>query len=76
MIRAEADQTIGEALRAGGTEVVMSCGQGVCGTCELSVLRGEPDHRDSILDEQERDEGACVYPCVSRSLSKTLVLDL
>ncbi|MEO3825581.1 helix-turn-helix domain-containing protein [Actinomadura sp. B10D3] len=41
-----------------------------------AVLEGEPDHRDSILDDGEREAGDCMSVCVSRSRSDRLVLDL
>ncbi|MCP9965226.1 2Fe-2S iron-sulfur cluster-binding protein [Actinomadura madurae] len=56
--------------------VLSSCRQGLCGTCETPVLEGEPDHRDSILDDGEREAGDCMFVCVSRSRSDRLVLDL
>jgi ferredoxin len=53
-----------------------SCRQGTCGTCETGVLAGEPDHRDSILDDAERAAGDCMFVCVSRARTDRLVLDL
>lgn len=65
-----------DALSEAGVPVLASCRQGVCGTCETTVLAGVPDHRDSLLDDDERRRGDCFYPCVSRSASDRLVLDL
>ncbi|WP_241175824.1 PDR/VanB family oxidoreductase [Modestobacter sp. KNN46-3] len=65
-----------EALAEAGVEVLSSCRQGTCGTCETTVLAGQPDHRDSLLDDEGRAAGDCMYPCVSRSCSDRLVLDL
>jgi ferredoxin len=70
------DTTVAGAIRDAGVPVLTSCGQGVCGTCETQVLSGSPDHRDSILDEDERSAGTCMFVCVSRSLSDRLVLAL
>ncbi|GAB4075671.1 hypothetical protein GCM10028781_04340 [Nostocoides australiense] len=56
--------------------MITSCAQGVCGTCDTEVLEGEPDHRDSLLDDSEREIARCLFPCVSRSRSERLVLDL
>jgi len=70
------DETLVTALHRIGVEVLTSCGQGVCGTCETDVLDGRPQHRDSLLDDIERAAGSCMFPCVSRSLDKRLVLDL
>jgi len=65
-----------EAIGEAGVELLSSCRQGTCGTCETTVLAGQPDHRDSLLDDEERAAGDCMYPCVSRSCSDRLVLDL
>ncbi|SDO89554.1 Ferredoxin-NADP reductase [Klenkia soli] len=65
-----------EAVRAAGVEVLSSCREGTCGTCETTVLAGDPDHRDSVLDEAERAAGDCMFVCVSRSRGDRLVLDL
>lgn len=70
------DESIVEALRRVKVDVITSCAQGVCGTCETGVLRGTPDHRDSLLSEQERAESTCLFPCISRAVSDRLVLDL
>jgi ferredoxin-NADP reductase len=70
------EMSVLEALGAAGAEVLSSCRQGTCGTCETTVLAGQPDHRDSLLDDEEQAAGDCMYPCVSRSLSDRLVLDL
>ncbi|WP_439681330.1 PDR/VanB family oxidoreductase [Embleya sp. MST-111070] len=65
-----------DALREAGVDVLTSCGQGTCGTCLTPVLAGRPDHRDTVLTDDERAAGACMLPCVSRSLDERLVLDL
>ncbi|HEX5859148.1 MAG TPA: 2Fe-2S iron-sulfur cluster binding domain-containing protein, partial [Microbacterium sp.] len=69
------DETVVAALARAGVDVITSCAQGVCGTCETDVLAGRPDHRDSLLDDAERAASACMFPCVSRSLGPRLVLD-
>jgi hypothetical protein len=40
------------------------------------VLKGIPDHRDSVLGEEDRAAGDCTMICVSRSCTARLVLDL
>jgi len=70
------DRSMLAAIAEAGVEVLSSCRRGTCGTCETGVLAGEPDHRDSILDDDERAGGDCLFPCVSRSLGDRLVLDL
>ncbi|MFK0007819.1 PDR/VanB family oxidoreductase [Paenarthrobacter sp. NPDC090520] len=70
------DQTILDAVQKAGVNILTSCREGTCGTCEVTVLGGDPDHRDSILDEAERASGRCMFPCVSRSRSDHLMIDL
>jgi ferredoxin-NADP reductase len=65
-----------DAVRAAGARVLSSCRQGICGTCETGVLAGRPDHRDSILDDDGRAAGDCMFVCVSRALGESLELDL
>jgi len=65
-----------DTVRAAGVEVLFSCTEGTCGTCETDVLDGTPDHRDSVLTEDERAAGETMLICVSRCLGKRLVLDL
>lgn len=74
--RVSADETLAQALRREGVNVVTSCGQGVCGTCETDIIDGSPDHRDSLLDERERAESRVMFPCVSRCAADRLVLDI
>lgn len=68
--------TVLDAVHAAGAPVLSSCREGTCGTCEVGVLDGVPDHRDSILDPAERRANTCMFPCVSRACSDRLVLDL
>lgn len=70
------EHTVLDALRAAGVSVLSSCNEGVCGTCEVSVLGGVPDHRDSLLNDAERAEGDRMFVCVSRSVTDRIVLDL
>jgi ferredoxin-NADP reductase len=65
-----------DTVRAAGIEVLFSCTEGTCGTCETEVLEGAPDHRDSVLTEQEREAGGTMLICVSRCRGDRLVLDL
>lgn len=74
-VTVDEDTSILDALTGAGVKVLSSCREGICGTCELFVLDGEPEHRDSILTEAERHASETMFPCVSRSLSPRLVLD-
>lgn len=68
-------QTILEAMEVEGLVPACSCREGVCGTCETRVLAGTPDHRDSVLDATEQEDGGTMMICVSRSRTPRLVLD-
>jgi len=70
------DQTVTQALAAAGVEIMMSCEQGVCGTCLTRVLEGVPDHKDSYLTPEERAANDQFLPCCSRAKTAQLVLDL
>ncbi|TNY36017.1 PDR/VanB family oxidoreductase [Thermomonospora catenispora] len=71
-----AGRSILETVEAAGVQVLSSCREGTCGTCETGVLEGVPDHRDSILSGPERDTCEFMMICVSRARSPRLVLDL
>ncbi|MBG7697617.1 oxidoreductase [Streptomyces sp. MC1] len=65
-----------DTVRAAGVEVLYSCTEGTCGTCETDVLEGTPEHRDSVLTDEERESGETMMICVSRCRGGRLVLDL
>ena len=69
-------KTILEVLREAGIEVESLCEEGFCLTCETRVISGIPDHRDSVLSDQDRAAGEIMLICCSGSLSDRLVLDL
>lgn len=75
-IQVGSDETILAALKREGIRVKCSCQNGTCGTCETVVISGRPDHRDFVLSEEERELNETMMVCVSRALSKELVLDL
>ncbi|MDG4808788.1 PDR/VanB family oxidoreductase [Micromonospora sp. WMMD1120] len=64
------------AVEEAGVPVLSSCREGTCGTCETPVLAGVPEHRDSLLTEQERAAGDVMLICVSRARTPRLVLEL
>ena len=73
---AAADESLLDALVRDGVPILGSCKKGLCGTCEVRVLEGQPEHLDSIMDDEEKDELHIMYPCVSRSRTPELTLDL
>jgi ferredoxin-NADP reductase len=70
------DKSILEVVDEAGIYVLSNCEEGTCGTCQTTVLEGVPDHRDSVLDDDERAANNTMMICVSRALSSRLVLDL
>ncbi|WP_213453525.1 PDR/VanB family oxidoreductase [Rhizomonospora bruguierae] len=72
----EPDASIVDTLESVDVWIPSACREGICGTCETRVIDGVPDHRDSLLSEEERAGGKVLLPCVSRALSKRLVLDV
>ncbi|ADO49057.1 PDR/VanB family oxidoreductase [[Enterobacter] lignolyticus] len=52
------------------------CREGVCGTCETTILEGEADHRDQYFSIEEQNSQKSMLICCSRAKSKRLVLDL
>ena len=71
-----ADKTILEVLADGGLDVDSSCEEGLCGTCIVDVLEGEPDHRDFVLDDEEKESNKLITICCSRSKGPRLKLDI
>jgi len=55
---------------------MLSCEQGICGSCITDVIDGIPDHRDCVLTEEEKAENTQITLCCSRAKSPVLVLDL
>jgi ferredoxin-NADP reductase len=67
-----AERSMLHALQGAGVNVQGSCLRGVCGSCAVQVLDGAPEHRDSLNTD---DASTTIYPCVSRALSASLVID-
>ncbi len=71
-----ATQSILDAVQAAGIDAPAACRTGTCGTCAVKVLAGEPDHRDSVLSQAERERAGLMCICVSRAKTPDLTLDL
>jgi ferredoxin-NADP reductase len=69
-------QSIVQVLADNGVDVDTSCQEGICGTCIMGVLKGEPDHRDQCMSSSEKKANDQIAACVSRSKSPRLVLEL
>jgi vanillate O-demethylase ferredoxin subunit len=70
------NQTIAQVLLSARVDIMLSCEQGICGSCITDVIDGIPDHRDCVLTEEEKAENTQITLCCSRSRSPLLVLDL
>ncbi|MFF5032315.1 PDR/VanB family oxidoreductase [Nocardia salmonicida] len=70
-----ADSSVLDALERAGADVLWSCREGTCATCETTVLEGEVEHRDSVLTPAEQESGKTMMICVSRARTDRLVLD-
>jgi len=75
-VRVDADRTIRESLEGVVPDTVFSCTEGYCGTCEVLVLAGTPDHRDSVASAAQHEAEQSMIICVGRSKSPRLVIDL
>jgi ferredoxin-NADP reductase len=70
------DMSILHTVEEAGVQVLSSCQEGTCGTCETTVLGGTVDHRDSLLTPDEQAAHDTMFICVSRAACPRLVLDL
>jgi vanillate O-demethylase ferredoxin subunit len=75
-LRIPVGKSILDVLIEEGCDPMFDCKRGECGVCSTAVISGEIDHRDYVLTERERAANNVMYPCVSRSKSAVLVLDL
>lgn len=75
VITVPADRSALDVIREYRPDIAYSCQQGFCGTCRVAVQGGRPDHRDTALTPDEREQGSMLI-CVSRSRGDRLVLDL
>lgn len=75
-VQVAAGQSILAAVQTAGIAVPAACRVGNCGTCAVTVLDGEPLHRDVVLTAQQRTTERKMCICVSRALGDRLELDL
>jgi ferredoxin-NADP reductase len=72
-----ADQTVLDALKHANIDVQSDCREGLCGSCEVRVLKGKVDHRDMVLTRSERVANDRMMTCCSRACAgERLVLEL
>jgi ferredoxin-NADP reductase len=75
-LRVPDDKSLLEVLEEAGLAIDNSCRAGICGTCEVRVVDGIPEHNDDVLSDDERASNQVMLPCVSRSRSAVLAVDL
>ncbi|MGR9106435.1 MAG: 2Fe-2S iron-sulfur cluster-binding protein [Gammaproteobacteria bacterium] len=75
-ILVHADQSVLDAMLEAGIDAPYGCRNGICKSCAVTVLEGEPEHRDSILSAAEREDKRLMCPCVSRAKSDRLALQI
>jgi len=66
-LQVAADQTMLDAILAAGIDVASDCCEGLCGSCEVTVIEGDIDHRDMVLTRGERAENRRMMTCCSRA---------
>lgn len=70
------NESVLDALERLGIDHPSSCREGLCGTCEATVLDGQVEHHDSVLGAAEKAANLRLMVCVSRCAGARLVLDL
>ena len=67
-----AAESLATALQRAGLPVPVSCGVGMCGTCEVVHCGGEIDHRDHVLGDEAR--ASRMMSCVSRAKGDSICI--
>jgi ferredoxin-NADP reductase len=76
VLRVESGDTILDVLLAAGIDVPHSCCEGVCGSCLVTVLEGEPNHTDLVLTRDEQAANNQMLICCSGAKTDRLILDI
>lgn len=56
-----------DALRSANIDLECDCREGLCGSCEVQVIKGDIDHRDMVLTRAERAACSKMMSCCSRA---------
>lgn len=70
------ERSILDVVEEHGVLALSSCRVGTCGTCEVPVVDGEVDHRDSVLSPEEQDDNFAMMICVSRAACPRITIEL
>ncbi|MGI8526284.1 MAG: PDR/VanB family oxidoreductase [Pseudolabrys sp.] len=70
------NQSMLDALKEAGLEVISDCRRGECGVCAINIVAvdGTIDHRDVFFSESQKRDNAKICACVSRAIG-TVTLD-
>lgn len=71
-----AELSLLQVCEAAGVDVAYSCEEGVCGACEVKVLAGQVEHRDTVLTPGQRQRSESMMICCSRGVGDSLVVDI
>ncbi len=75
-LQVPADKSILEVILAAGIKTPYVCREGWCGNCETALLGGKADHRDDILEDDQKAAQDTIHICISRALpGEQLILD-
>jgi ferredoxin-NADP reductase len=69
-------ESVLDAMERIGLDYPWSCREGICGTCEATVLDGQVEHLDFVLTAEEKAAQKKMMVCVSRCAGNKLVLDI
>jgi cytochrome P450/ferredoxin-NADP reductase len=72
-LRVARDQSLLDALTARGVDVQADCREGLCGSCQVSVVSGDLEHRDRVLTLEERRSGDKMMSCCSRGKGQVVL---
>ncbi len=71
-----ADKSILDVILAAGIKAPYVCREGWCGNCRTVLLGGRADHRDDILEDDEKAAQDTIHVCISRAMpGEQLILD-
>jgi len=76
VVTVPADRSALEVVMERVPDAEFDCAKGECGACVVTVLAGVPDHRNTVLSDRAKAAGKRIILCVSRSLTRRLVIDL
>ncbi len=75
-LQVPADKSILEVLLGAGIKTPYVCREGWCGNCETVLLGGKADHRDDILEDDQKAAQDTIHICISRAMpGEQLILD-